>query len=126
VLDEGVDEVVARHARVAAGVRAGVRALGLELWPLRDAVAANAVTVFAVPEGLDADAIRDAARPHGLALVAGRGALAGQVLRIDHMGMGATTEHALAAVAGVARALQALGHPADLAGGLTAATDVLV
>jgi aspartate aminotransferase-like enzyme len=126
VLEEGVDEVVARHVRVAAGVRAGIRALGLETWPLRDAVAANAVTVFAVPDGLDAEAIRDAARPHGLALVAGRGPLAGQVVRIDHMGRGATTEHALAAVAGVGRALQTCGRQTDLAGALAGATDVLV
>ena len=62
VLDEGLDQVIARHERVAHGARAGVRALGLELWPLRDEVAANAVTVVAVPDGVDAEAVRASAR----------------------------------------------------------------
>lgn len=61
VLGEGLDQVIARHERVARGARAGVRALGLELWPVRDEVAANAVTVVEVP---DRSTPRPSARLH--------------------------------------------------------------
>jgi aspartate aminotransferase-like enzyme len=125
VLDEGVDQVIARHARVAGGCRTGARALGLELWPLRDAVAANAVTVVAVPEGLDAEAVRAAALPHGIALVPGRGELEGRVLRIDHMGIGATPEHVFASLAALGEALRECGHRVDVPAGVAAAAEAL-
>ncbi len=121
VLDEGLDEVIARHARVARGCRAGVRGLGFELWPLLDAHAANAVTVVAVPETMDAEAVRAAALSHGLALVPGRGALAGAILRIDHMGIGATPEHVFAVLVALGLALRDVGQPVDVEAGVAAA-----
>ncbi|HEY1480708.1 MAG TPA: aminotransferase class V-fold PLP-dependent enzyme [Gaiellales bacterium] len=126
VLDEGLDQTIARHARVARGCRAGVRALGLELWPLRDEVAANAVTVVAVPDGVDAEAVRSAASRHGLALVPGRGALAGKILRIDHMGIGATPEHVLAVLIALGAALRETGSHRDVASAVSAAAGALV
>jgi aspartate aminotransferase-like enzyme len=126
VLDEGLDEVIARHTRVARGCRAGVRGLGFELWPSLDAHAANAVTVVAVPETTDAEAVRAAALVHGLPLVAGRGALAGKILRIDHMGSGATPEHVFAALVALGQALRYVGRPVDLEAGVAAAAAALV
>src|SRR5207302_8340812 len=43
LLDEGLDTVIATHARAARACRAGVRALGLELWPRSESYAANCV-----------------------------------------------------------------------------------
>jgi aspartate aminotransferase-like enzyme len=126
VLDEGLDQVIARHERAARGCRAGARALGLELWPRTDAVAANAVTVVAVPEGLDAHAISRAARAHGLALVAGRGALAGRILRIDHMGAGAFPEVVFAALVALGEALRENGLGVDVSAAVSAAAETLV
>ena len=126
VLDEGLDQVVARHERSARGCRAGVRALGLELWPLSDHVAANAVTVVAVPPDLAADAITQAASLHGLSLVAGRGALAGKILRIDHMGAGASPEAVLAALIALGEALRDSGLRVDIAGAVGEAGEALL
>jgi pyridoxamine--pyruvate transaminase len=125
VLDEGLDQVIARHDRAARGCRAGARALGLDLWPRTDDVAANAVTVVAVPDGLDAGSISRAARAHGLMLVPGRGALAGRILRIDHMGAGAFTEVVFAALVALAAALRANGLHADLGEAIAAAAETL-
>jgi aspartate aminotransferase-like enzyme len=125
VLEEGLDNVIARHARVAAGCRTGVRALGLETWPLTDGIAAHAVTVVAVPDGIDAEQVRAAAIPHGIALVPGRGSLEGRILRIDHMGIGATPEHVFASLAALGEALRTCGHRVDVPAGVAAAAESL-
>lgn len=121
VLDEGLDQVIARHARAARGARAGVRALGLELWPRRTEIAANAVTVFALPDGLSADALRDAAAQLGLALVPGRGALEGRTLRLDHMGASAFPDAVFAAIVALGAALRHEGRRVDVPAAVGAA-----
>jgi aspartate aminotransferase-like enzyme len=126
VLDEGLDQVIARHERAARGARAGARALGLELWPLRDEIAANAVTVVAVPEGVSAEAVRDAARHLGLALVAGRGALEGKILRVDHMGAGAFPDAVFSSIVALGAALRHEGLRVDVSAAVGAAGDALL
>lgn len=126
VLDEGLDQVIARHERAARGARAGVRALGLELWPLRDEIAANAVTVVAVPDGVDAEAVQAAARELGLALVSGRGALEGRILRLDHMGAGAFPDAVFASLVAFGAALRHQGLRVDVSAAVAAAGDALL
>jgi aspartate aminotransferase-like enzyme len=126
VLDEGLDQVIARHERAARGARAGVRALGLELWPVRDEVAANAVTVVAVPESLDAVAVQVSARELGLALVPGRGSFAGRTLRLDHMGAGAFPGAVLASLVAFGAALRHQGMRVDVPEAVAAAGNALL
>jgi aspartate aminotransferase-like enzyme len=126
VLDEGLDQVIARHERAARGCRAGVRAYGLELWPLRDEIAENAVTVVAVPDSLSAERVRDAARHLGLALVPGRGALEGKVLRIDHMGAGAFPDAVFSSLVALGATLRHEGLRVDVADAVAAAGEALL
>jgi aspartate aminotransferase-like enzyme len=126
VLDEGLDQVIARHERAARGARAGVRALGLELWPLRDEIAANAVSVVAVPDGVDAEAVQASARELGLALVSGRGALEGRILRLDHMGAGAFPDAVFASLVAFGAALRHQGLRVDVSAAVAAAGDALL
>ena len=51
---EGMDARFARHARQAAAFRAACRALGLSMLPARDAIAANTLSAFYYPNGVDA------------------------------------------------------------------------
>ena len=83
---EGLDNVFARHRRVAAHTRAGVRALGLE--PFADeAVTSATVTAVRVPQGVDPKALlRDLRETHGVALAGGQAKLDGQIFRIGHLG----------------------------------------
>jgi aspartate aminotransferase-like enzyme len=56
---EGIEEVWERHRRLGQACRAGIRALGLELFSAKPA---EGMTVFKIPEGL-----KDSSnRPHGL------------------------------------------------------------
>jgi pyridoxamine--pyruvate transaminase len=74
-LEEGPETVWARHALTARACRAGVQAMGLALWPAREAIAAPTTTAVRIPEGLTTEGIHGAARElFGITLSAGRGA----------------------------------------------------
>ncbi len=125
-LDEGPEAVWARHALTARACRAGVRAMGLELWPAREAICADTATTVRVPAGLEDAAIRqEARRRYGVVFSAGRGSLLGRLVRIGHMGPTARPIYAVVAVAALGGAVAALGGKADVAAGVEAALGVI-
>ncbi len=82
--EEGLEAVIARHAALGAGARAGVQALGLELFPTRPS---NVVTTFRNPAGADGDLLRkDLERRFGVKIAGGQGVLKGKILRLGHLG----------------------------------------
>lgn len=105
----GLDIVMARHAAAARATRAGATALGLGLEPYvtkaRDA--APVATTLRVPAGADASAVvaRALALDPGLPLVAGGGALAREMVRVNHYGPDATDEVVERSLAALAKAL---------------------
>ncbi|MEU0686484.1 pyridoxal-phosphate-dependent aminotransferase family protein [Streptomyces uncialis] len=107
----GLDTVTARHAAAARATRAGATALGLGLEPYvteaRDA--APVATTLRVPAGADASAVvaRALALDPGLPLVAGGGALAREMVRVNHYGPDATDEVVERSLAALAKALPA-------------------
>ena len=125
-LDEGPEAVWARHALTARACRAGVRAMGLKLWPAREAICADTATTVRVPEGLEDAAIRQAARRlYGVVFSAGRGSLLGRLVRIGHMGPVARPIFATVAVTALGGAIAALGGKADVGAGVEAALAVI-
>jgi pyridoxamine--pyruvate transaminase len=118
-LEEGAERVLARHTATAVATRAGVRAMGLELWPARDDISADSVTAVIVPDGLTDDAVVAHVRErYGVQLSAGEGA--GAVVRIGHMGETARSMHALVGLAALGRGLRDLGTTVDIGAGLDA------
>lgn len=84
LLQEGVDQGIARFAHMADRTRKGVAALGLELYPK---VPSNSLTVVKVPEGADGKSVLDLIESrHGLRLAGGQGKLKGKIWRFGHMG----------------------------------------
>lgn len=87
LLDEGIDNVIARHTRIAEGVRAAVSAWGLELCAASPDVYSDTVSAICTPEGFDAtDIVTHAADVYGVAFGVGLGEVAGKVFRIGHLG----------------------------------------
>jgi pyridoxamine--pyruvate transaminase len=123
---EGPENVWARHALTAKACRAGVKALGLSLWPAREAIASPSTTAVRVPDGVKDSNIL-AASPDALGVVfsTGRGATAGKLLRIGHMGPVAEPVYAIVAVTALAAALRRLGHKADAGAGVEAALEII-
>jgi alanine-glyoxylate transaminase / serine-glyoxylate transaminase / serine-pyruvate transaminase len=91
IFHEGVDEVLARHARIARAVHAAVNAWeeggALRLFVQEPAARSVSVTTIAVSEGVDPEAMRTVARERfQVAVAGGLGPLAGRTFRIGHLG----------------------------------------
>jgi len=87
IMAEGLDTVIARHARLAEGVRRGVAAWGLQICAESPALASNTVTAIRVPEGVDArEVIRIGYEKYNTSFGSGLARLAGKVFRIGHLG----------------------------------------
>lgn len=87
LLDEGIDHVLARHQRWAAGVRTAVEAWGLEIQCQDPALYSPVLTGVVMPEGVDADEIRKIIYERfDLSLGMGLGKAKGKMFRIGHLG----------------------------------------
>jgi pyridoxamine--pyruvate transaminase len=126
VLEEGLDSVIAAHARAARACRAGVRALGLELWPRSDSYAANCVTAVRMPSDVSVPAVLSHVRErYGVMLSGGYGELKEKLIRLGHMGPASRSLYPLVAVSALGRGLVDLGVSLDVGAGAQAVMDGL-
>ncbi len=119
--EEGLPDVYARHAYLAEGVRAAVRAWHLPIFCKRPEEYSNTLTAVVMPEGVDSGRLIEfAAGRLNLALGVGLGKLKGRVFRIGHLGALNELE-VLATLGGVELALHKSGVPIALGSGVAAA-----
>lgn len=106
ILAEGVSTRIDHHRKAARALRAAWAALGLELVPVRDDVAAHTLSALRYPEGVDGSLLGRIAQ-HGVAVAGGlHPALKKSSFRIGHMGWTVTRPLLLErTVEAVARAL---------------------
>jgi alanine-glyoxylate transaminase/serine-glyoxylate transaminase/serine-pyruvate transaminase len=124
LMDEGLDNVFARHTRIASGVRAAVAAWGMELCAARPDLYSDTVSAIRTPEGFDAGRIvTHASRRYGMAFGAGLGQVAGKVFRIGHLGS-LTDAMMLSGLATVEMAMADLGLDIRLGSGVAAAQEI--
>ena len=87
LLEHGLEAVFARHQRWAAGVRAAVKAWGLQIQCADPAVYSPVLTGVMMPEGVDADAVRKIIYERfDCSLGTGLGKVKGRMFRIGHLG----------------------------------------
>ncbi|TCO69331.1 aminotransferase class V-fold PLP-dependent enzyme [Rhodovulum euryhalinum] len=87
IFDEGLDNVIARHHRLAEGVRRGVRAWGLTLVAEHPVLCSDTVSAIRVPGDVDArEVIRIGYERYNISFGSGLAQLAGKVFRIGHLG----------------------------------------
>jgi aspartate aminotransferase-like enzyme len=82
---EGAEAIFARHEACAAAARAGLVALGFELFA-DQRHASRTVTAAHVPEGMDWKAFNGEVRRRGVVLAGGQGKLTGKIFRLGHLG----------------------------------------
>lgn len=123
LLREGLDNVFARHTRIASGIRAAVRAWGLELCAASPELYSDTVSAIRTPAGFDATRIvNHAASAYGVAFGTGLGEVAGKVFRIGHLGS-MTDVMALSGIATAEMCMVDLGLDIKLGSGVAAAQD---
>ncbi len=121
LFEEGLDNVFARHHRLANAVRAGVHAWGLSLCARDPEIYSDTVTAIVVPEHVDgADVLKNAYYRYNLSLGAGLTKVAGKVFRIGHLG-DLNEIMVLQALAGSEMALRDSGAKIELGSGVAAA-----
>ena len=86
MMEEGMENIFQRHARIAQKTRDGAKGLGLSLFA-DERYASNTVTAVDVPEGVDPRALlQQLQSDHDVVLAGGQGSLDGKILRIGHLG----------------------------------------
>ena len=121
LFEEGLENVFARHRRLAEGVRAAVSAWGLRLCAHEPRWHSDTVSTILVPDGADAnEVVRTAYRRYDISLGVGLAQLAGKAFRIGHLGH--TSEiMLLSGLAGTEMAMRDAGIEVELGSGVAAA-----
>jgi alanine-glyoxylate transaminase / serine-glyoxylate transaminase / serine-pyruvate transaminase len=123
LMEEGLDNVFARHHRLAEGTRAAVRAWGLELCAREPRWYSDTVSAIMVPSGINGAEVIDVAyRRYDLALGAGLARMAGRLFRIGHLG-DLNELMLLGAIAGAEMAMRDVGMQIVPGSGIAAAEE---
>ena len=119
---EGLPNVFRRHERLARATRAGVEALGLELFA--KASPSPALTAVVAPSGMDSQKVLGAySASHNITIAGGQGAMKGRVFRLGHMGYVGDFD-VITALSALEQVLHELGHPVDFGAAIRAAQKV--
>ena len=122
--EEGLDNVFARHHRLAEATRRAIRAWGLDTVCRDPKYYSPTITAIVMPEGHDGDAFRALALEHfNIAYGASFGPFAGKMFRIGHLG-DVNELMMMGALAGTEMALALAGVP-HKKGGVQAALDYI-
>ncbi|WP_316207158.1 alanine--glyoxylate aminotransferase family protein [Bradyrhizobium sp. SZCCHNR3118] len=124
LLEEGLDQVFARHQRLAAATRAAVNHWGLEVLCQEPKDFSPVLTAVLMPPGYDADQFRKVVLDnYNMSLGSGLSKVAGKVFRIGHLGE-CNELTLMAALTGVEMGLRVAGVP-HRSGGVDAAMKLL-
>ncbi|SMX25074.1 L-aspartate--glyoxylate aminotransferase BhcA [Boseongicola aestuarii] len=123
LFEEGLDNVYARHFRLAEGVRRAVDAWGLKLVAQSPDLYSDTVSAIYVPEGFDSNALTaHAFDAYGVSFGIGLGEMNGKAFRIGHLGS-LTDVMVLSGLATIEMAMADLDYPVKLGSGVAAAQE---
>jgi aspartate aminotransferase-like enzyme len=122
---EGIDNLYARHARLAKGLRAAIRAIGLKLFVEDDSIASNAITSILPPEGISVADIRKVLKNDFDIVVAdGQDKLKNKVFRMGHLGY-VCERDIIGCVGALEMALDQLGYSFEKGAGVKALIETM-
>jgi len=124
IKNDGLQNVFARHDRLARATRAAATALGLKL--LAPDAPSNAATGVFMPEGVDGGKLVKYLRDEmGVTMAGGQDHLKGKVLRVAHLGY-VDTFDTIIAISAIEMALNKFGYKAQFGKGVAAAQQILM
>jgi aspartate aminotransferase-like enzyme len=123
IKDEGIEEVIKRHTRLANAVRQAVKALGLELLSTSPA---NSVTAIRVPEGIDGERlVKDIKEKSGVWFAGGQAQLKGKIFRIATLGFMQDFD-VIISISALEFALKEIGYKFEVGSGIKVALSSLL
>jgi aspartate aminotransferase-like enzyme len=121
ILEEGLPRRFRRHALAAAALRAGVNAMGLEMFP-DPSIVSNTVASIKAPKNVDTGAVVQTMRDrYGVLIGTGLAEIRTTTLRIGTMGMTASPHYVLPTLSALELTLRDLGFKAEPGAGVSAA-----
>ena len=124
-MEEGMEQRLRRHARNAAALRAGLEALGLDLFADADH-RLNPLTTVGIPDGVnDAQVRRRLLTEFNIEIGGGLGQIAGRVWRVGLMGESSRESNVLAFLSALERILADEGYEVARGAGVTGAQRAL-
>ena len=121
MMEEGLDNRIQRHARVAAGFRAGAEALGLTLLA-EEGHRLNPLTTVSIPEGIDDGKVRRTLlNDYEIEIGGGLGEFAGKAWRVGLMGESARERNVFAVLSALETILSKEGYEVAFGASLSAA-----
>ncbi len=121
LFEEGLENVYARHFRLAEGVRRAVDAWGMKLVAHSPELYSDTVSAIYVPEGMNSNALTDHVfRAYGVSFGIGLGEMNGRAFRIGHLGS-LTDVMVLSGLGAIEMAMADLDYPITLGSGVAAA-----
>ncbi len=123
IREETLEGVIKRHQKLADATRAGVQALGLELFAPDSP--SNAVTAVKAPDGIDGQAIvKKLKDSYGITIAGGQAHAKGKIFRIAHIGYFDPFD-IITAIGALEIVLNELGHKVEMGKGVKAAQKIL-
>jgi aspartate aminotransferase-like enzyme len=123
---EGLDNIYARHAKLATGLRAAIRAMGLKLFVEDDSIASAAITSILPPDGISVPDIRKTLNKEFDIVVAnGQNQLQDKIFRMGHLGF-VSERDLITAVGSLEMALAKLGYKSEKGAAITAAIQAML
>ena len=121
ILEEGLEHRFRRHAVAARALRAGVAAMGMEMFP-DPSILSNTVSSIKAPTGIDTAAVVVTMRDrYGVLIGTGLDKIRTSTLRIGTMGITASPHYVLPALSALELTLRDLGYKAEPGAGVAAA-----
>ena len=125
IREEGLDNVIARHSRLAEATRKGSEALGLKLFAPAEG-RGSAVTPVWVPEGVDGKKIVSIMKnKYGVTIAGGQDDYAGRIFRVGHLGYFGEFD-IITTLAALEMTLAELGYEFERGAGIKAAEAVFM
>ncbi|MHA1710799.1 MAG: pyridoxal-phosphate-dependent aminotransferase family protein [Candidatus Freyarchaeota archaeon] len=119
ILEEGMENRFRRNRIAGQALRAAVKEVGLEIYPLREKDASNTVTAIINPEGISNDDIlRILRQEFGVIVGGGLEETFRKVIRIAHMGITSDEMYIMRTIYALERTLSKLGYKLELGAGI--------
>jgi len=125
IREEGLENTIARHSRLAEATRKGCEALGLEIFAPQDG-RGSAVTPVWVPAGIDGKQIVSVLKNrYGVTIAGGQDHLVGKIIRIGHLGYFGEFD-IITTLSALEMTLASLGYEFERGAGIKAAEEVFM
>jgi aspartate aminotransferase-like enzyme len=125
IKEEGIENVIARHDKLARAARAGCRALGLEIFAPPEGCG-SAVTPVWVPENIDGKKLVSTMKnKYGVTIAGGQSEYVGKIFRIGHLGYFGGFD-IVVVLSALEMTLKELGYSFEAGAGIKAAEEVLM